>query len=64
MSYDKVAETPNMWYICQKMIVQGYQKLYTGPSVSCLGIFFFSKGEGTEMSQSWEKLTQLFCQMR
>ena len=26
--YYKVPETPNMWYISEKRIVQGYQKLY------------------------------------
>ena len=25
-AYDKVPETPNMWYIFEKRIVQGYQK--------------------------------------
>ena len=37
----KVPERPEMWYIFEKRIFQGYQKLYTGPSVSCFGIFFF-----------------------
>ena len=27
-AYDKVPERPNMWYIFEKRIVQGYQKLY------------------------------------
>ena len=39
MAFDKVPERPNMWYIFEKRIVQGYQKLYTGPSVSRFGIF-------------------------
>ena len=28
-AYDKVSERPNMWYIFEKRIVQGYQKLYS-----------------------------------
>merc|ERR1712110_434354 len=28
-AYDKVPERPNMWYIFEKGIVQGYQKLYS-----------------------------------
>merc|ERR1712184_211440 len=28
-AYDKVPERPNMWYIFEKRIVQGYQKLYS-----------------------------------
>ena len=28
MAYDQVLERPNMWYIFEKRIVQGYQKLY------------------------------------
>ena len=27
-AYDKVSERPNMWYIFEKRIVQGYQKLH------------------------------------
>ena len=27
-AYDKVPERPIMWYIFEKRIVQGYQKLY------------------------------------
>ena len=27
-AYDEVPEGPNMWYIFEKRIVQGYQKLY------------------------------------
>ena len=27
-AYHKVPERPNMWYIFEKRIVQGYQKLY------------------------------------
>ena len=27
-AYDKVPERPNMWYIFEKKIVQGYQKSY------------------------------------
>ena len=38
-AFDKVPERPNMWYIFEKRIFQGYQKLYTGPSVSRFGIF-------------------------
>ena len=38
-AYDKVPERPNMWYIFEKRIFQGYQKIYTGPSVSRFGIF-------------------------
>ena len=32
--YDKVPERPNMWYIFEKRIVQGYQKLYSHVSNS------------------------------
>ena len=28
-AYDQVPERPNMWYIFEKRIVQGYQKLYS-----------------------------------
>ena len=28
-AYDEVPEIPNMWYIFEKRIVQGYQKLYS-----------------------------------
>ena len=28
-AYDEVPERPNMWYIFEKRIVQGYQKLYS-----------------------------------
>ena len=28
-AYDKVPERPNMWYIFEKRIFQGYQKLYS-----------------------------------
>ena len=28
-AYHKVPERPNMWYIFEKRIVQGYQKLYS-----------------------------------
>ena len=28
-AYDEVPERPNMWYISEKKIVQGYQKLYS-----------------------------------
>ena len=28
-AYDEVPERPNMWYIFEKMIVQGYQKYYS-----------------------------------
>ena len=28
-AYDEVPEKPNMWYIFEKRIVQGYQKLYS-----------------------------------
>ena len=28
-AYDKVPERPNMWYIFEKKIVQGYQKFYS-----------------------------------
>ena len=38
-AFDEVPERPNMLYIFEKRIVQGYQKLYTGPSVSRFGIF-------------------------
>ena len=38
-AYDEVPKRPNMWYIFEKRIVQGYQKLYTGLSVSRFGIF-------------------------
>jgi len=37
----KVPERPNMWYIFENNFVQGYQKLYTGPSDSRFGIFFW-----------------------
>ena len=35
----QVPERPKMWYIFEKRIFQGYQKLYTGPSISRFGIF-------------------------
>ena len=38
-AFDEVPERPNTWYIFEKRIVQGYQKLYTGTSVSRFGIF-------------------------
>ena len=28
-TYDEVPERPNMWYVFEKGIVQGYQKLYS-----------------------------------
>ena len=28
-AYDEVPERPNMWYIFEKRIFQGYQKLYS-----------------------------------
>ena len=28
-AYDEVPERPNMWYIFEKRIVQGYQRLYS-----------------------------------
>ena len=28
-AYDRVSEIPNMWYIFEMRIVQGYQKLYS-----------------------------------
>ena len=39
-AYQKVPERPNMWYIFEKRIVQGYLKLYTGPSVFCFEILY------------------------
>ena len=41
-AYDEVPERPNMWYIFEKRIFQGYQKLYTGLSVSRFGILIYS----------------------
>merc|ERR1711989_119547 len=37
-AYDKVPDRPNMWYIFEKRIVQGYQKLY---SYLCIYVFVY-----------------------
>ena len=52
-AYNKVPERPSMWYIFKKRIVQGYQKLYTGPSVSRFGLVL--------RNDLWVKFSSIFC---
>ena len=55
-AYGKVPERPNMWYIFEKRIVQGYQKWYSHVSNAQIHKYKYTKYTNTAYDEVSERL--------
>ena len=56
-AYNEVPETPNMWHIFEKKIIQGYQKLYSDVSNTQVHKYKYTNTKYTNTQiQFWSKL--------